>query len=40
MNTPILAHQDQTDALGGDLRPCERSPRPIPHTNNRFAGRG
>jgi hypothetical protein len=30
MNTPILAPGPEIDALRGDLRPCETSPRPIP----------
>ena len=30
MNTPILALGLETDALRGDLRPCEHPPRPIP----------
>jgi hypothetical protein len=30
MNTPILALWLETDAMRGDLRPWERSPRPIP----------
>jgi hypothetical protein len=29
MNTPLRACEPETDALGGDLRPCEISPRPI-----------
>jgi hypothetical protein len=30
MNTPILAVELKTDAMGGDLRPSATSPRPIP----------
>jgi hypothetical protein len=36
MNTPILAREDETDALRGDLRACERSPRPIPCPEKRL----
>jgi hypothetical protein len=42
MNTPILAHELETGALRGVLRPCARRPRPIPHPeispNSRFGG--
>jgi hypothetical protein len=31
MNTPNQALTGETDATGGDLRPSETSPRPIPH---------
>lgn len=31
MNTPILAGERETEALRGDLRPCEHSPRPVHH---------
>lgn len=30
MNPPNLTVEVETDALRGDLRPCETSPRPIP----------
>lgn len=42
MNTPMLAPMLETDALRGDLRACESSPRPIHHpetaVNSRFGG--
>ena len=42
MNTPILAPWLKTDALRGDLRPCERTARPIPcpekHPESRLGG--
>ncbi len=30
MNPPNSVFTGETDALGGDLRPCSRLPRPIP----------
>ena len=35
MNTSDLARQLQIDALGGDLRPSETTPRPIPQPRKR-----
>jgi hypothetical protein len=39
MNPPILVRPSETDAIRGDLRPSEHSPRPIPWPEKRPATR-